>query len=214
MKLHSYWRSSAAFRVRIALGLKGLPFDTQPVHLTLGGGEQHGADYRALNPQELVPTLVAGEAVLTQSLAIIEYLEESYPEPALLPRSPVARARVRALALAIACEIHPLNNLRVLQYLGQSFGADEAAKATWYRHWLETGLAPLERQLAASAQTGRYCHGDQPGLADTCLVPQLYNARRYALDLAPYPTLLRIEAACLELPAFLAALPERQPDAP
>ncbi len=214
LKLHSYWRSSAAFRVRIALGLKGLPFDTLPVHLTRAGGEQHGADYRALNPQELVPTLVAGEAVLTQSLAIIEYLEESYPEPALLPRSAVARARVRALALAIACEIHPLNNLRVLQFLGEFFGADETAKATWYHHWLEAGLAPLERQLAASAQTGRCCHGDQPGLADACLVPQLYNARRYALDLAPYPTLLRIEAACLELPAFVAALPERQPDAP
>lgn len=213
LKLYSYWRSSAAYRVRIALGLKGLGFEGLPVHLTRAGGEQHSASYRALNPQALVPSLIDGDTVLTQSLAIIEYLEELHPEPALLPKGAAARARVRALAMAIACDIHPLNNLRVLQYLAEALGADERARGQWYRHWLAVGLAPLETSLAAAPETGRYCHGDQPGLADVCLVPQLYNARRYELDLTCYPTLTRIETACLELPAFAAAHPERQVDA-
>lgn len=213
VKLYSYWRSSAAYRVRIALGLKGLAYDTLPIHLTRGGGEQHSKAYRALNPEGLVPALVDGDDLLTQSLAIIEYLDERFPQPPLLPRGATARARVRSLALAVACEIHPLNNLRVLQYLGQHFGADEKARTKWYHHWLGLGLDALEKRLSTEGATGVFCHGAMPGLADVCLVPQLANARRYAFDLEPYPTLGRIEAACLALPAFAAAAPERQPDA-
>jgi maleylacetoacetate isomerase/maleylpyruvate isomerase len=213
LKLFGYWRSSAAYRVRIALALKGIAFENIPVHLTREGGEQHAAAYRALNAQGLVPTLVDGEQAITQSLAIIEYLEETHPMPPLLPQGAAARARVRSLALAVACDIHPLNNLRVLQYLGGQFGASDAAKGEWYRHWLALGLAALETRLARESATGAFCHGDMPTLADVCLVPQLYNARRYALDLAPYPSLVAIESRCLALPAFAAAVPEKQPDA-
>jgi len=212
MKTFGYFRSSAAYRLRIALNLKGFAVDHVPVHLRAGA--QHSPDYLALNPQGLVPVLVADDgAVLTQSLAIIEWLEETHPQPRLLPGTAAERARVRAIALAIACDIHPLNNLRVLKYLAGPLGIEEPARDTWYRHWCEIGLAALETQLAREGATGRYCHGDAPTLADVCLVPQLANARRVATDLTRYPTLLRIDAACNLLPAFADAAPARQPDA-
>lgn len=213
MKLYNYFRSSASFRVRIALGLKNLPYEYRAVHLTRGGGEQVAPDFRALNPQGLVPVLVDGGALLTQSLAILEYLDELHPDPPLLPKSAVERARVRALALSLACDVHPLNNLRVLSYLGSKLGATQEAKLEWYRHWVAQGLAPLEAQVAASPHTGRFCHGDTPSVADCCLVPQLFNARRFECELSSYPTLLAIEQRCNELPAFRDAAPDRQPDA-
>src|SRR5215472_504352 len=211
MKLYGYFRSSAAYRVRIALGLKGLAYDYAPIHLRRG--EQRSAAYRAINAQELVPTLEDDRGSFTQSLAIIEYLDERYPQPPLLPDMPEARARVRAIALAIACDIHPLDNLRVLQYLVRTLGASEDAKNAWYRHWIDVGLGALESQLTHDAATDTFCHGESPTLADICLVPQLANARRFGIPLEAYPCLLRIEAACNALPAFIAALPEKQPDA-
>jgi maleylacetoacetate isomerase len=211
--LHNYFRSSASYRVRIALHLKQLAYEYRAVHLTRGGGEQFASAFRALNAQTLVPVLEHGDERLTQSLAILEYLEELWPEPALLPPTPLERARVRALALSVACEIHPLNNLRVLHYLGDTLGAAKSAKDDWYRYWVSTGLAALERALADSPHTGKFCHGDAPTIADCCLVPQLFNARRFACDLSPYPTLLTVEQNCLALPAFRDAAPERQPDA-
>jgi maleylacetoacetate isomerase len=212
MNLYDYFRSSAAYRVRIALNLKGQAPERRFVHLR--SGAQRADDYLALNPQGLVPSLVtdAGD-VLTQSLAIIEWLDESYPQPPLLPAGAADRARVRALALAIACDIHPLNNLRVLNYLTSTLGATDAQKDGWYRYWCDVGFEALETQLAREAATGIFCHGAAPTLADICLVPQLANARRVHLDLAPYPTLLRIEAACSALPAFANAAPGKQPDA-
>ncbi len=213
MTLYSYWRSSAAWRVRIALALKALPHDIQPVHLLKDGGQQHQADYRRLNPQARVPTLLDGERVLTQSLAIIEYLDECYPEPALLPPTPRERARVRAMAQLVACDIHPVNNLRVLQRLEQQFGADGEAKTQWMHHWMRDGFDALEQMLADNPATGDFCEGDHPSLADLCLVPQLYNARRFQLDLAPWPEIRRIEENCLALPAFSDTAPEKQPDA-
>jgi maleylacetoacetate isomerase len=213
MKLHGYFRSSAAFRVRIALNLKGLDYELAVVHLTRNGGEQHSDAYRKLNPQQLVPTLEDGPLALTQSLAIIEYLEETRPAPRLLPAEPAQRARVRALALAIACDIHPLNNLRVLRRLKSQLGADEPARDEWYRHWIAVGFEALEATLARDAQTGRFCHGDAPTLADVCLVPQVFNARRYQSPLEGYPTILRIHDACMALEAFRRAAPEAQPDA-
>ena len=212
--LYGYWRSSAAYRVRIALNLKGLAYESKPVHLLRDGGEQHASAYRQLNPQQLIPCLVDGEHVVTQSVAIMEYLDETHPAPPLLPADPAGRARVRALALAVACDVHPLGNLRVLQYLEAQFGADEGARAEWSRHWIATGFDSIERLLADSAATGRYCHGDTPGLADACLVPQMYNARRWKLPLDNYPTIVRIADACNELEAFRCAAPEAQPDAP
>jgi maleylpyruvate isomerase len=211
MKLYSYFRSSAAYRARIALHLKGLPFDYAPVHLRKG--EQNEDAYRSLNRQQLIPTLIDGDAVVTQSLAIIEYLDETHPEPPLLPSTPAGRARVRAIALAICCDIHPLNNLRVLRYLVRTLNAGEEAKDAWYRHWIDTGLAALEGQLASDASTGKYCHGDAPTMADICLVPQLANARRANIPLDSYPTLLRIDANCRAQDAFARAAPDRQPDA-
>ncbi|KRG43625.1 maleylacetoacetate isomerase [Stenotrophomonas panacihumi] len=213
LQLYTYWRSSAAYRVRIGLNLKGLAHDLVPVHLVRDGGQQHAADYVALNPQHLVPTLRHGERVLTQSLAILEYLDEVFPQTPLLPTSAEARARVRALAQVVACDIHPLNNLRVMQYLERTVEADAARREEWTRHWMREGFAALETMLAGSPDTGRFCHGDTPGLADCCLVPQLYNAHRFGVDLAPYPTLQRIEQACLALPVFDRARPEQQPDA-
>jgi maleylpyruvate isomerase len=213
MQLYSYFRSSAAYRVRIALNLKGLSYDTRPVHLLKDGGQHLLPDYTRLNPLALIPTLVDGPAVLTQSLAIIEYLEETHPIPPLLPATPIARAQVRAVALSIACDIHPLNNLRVLRYLKRELGVPEEARDTWYRHWIQAGLQALEKMLAASPETGTYCHGGTPSLADICLVPQLFNARRLKCDLSAMPTLVRIDAACRALPAFERAAPERQPDA-
>ncbi|WP_183634934.1 maleylacetoacetate isomerase [Niveibacterium umoris] len=213
MKLYTYFRSSAAYRVRIALNLKGLTPEMVPVHLVRGGGEQRQPAFLALNPQGLVPALEDEGHVLTQSLAIIEYLDETHPVPPLLPGDPAGRARVRAIAQSIACEIHPLNNLRVLGYLTGTLGVTDAQKHAWCRHWVQTGFAALEARLATDPATGRYCHGEAPTLADCLLVPQLFNARRFEVDLAPYPTLCRIEAACLALDAFVAAAPERQADA-
>lgn len=213
MKLYGYFRSSAAYRVRIALNLKGLAYDQDFVHLTRGGGQQFDPNYLRLNPAGLVPTLVDGPAVLTQSLAIIEYLEEAHPEPPLLPVGPVDRARVRAIAYAVACEIHPVNNLRILDYLRSAFGADDAAVTAWFRHWVAATFAPLEAMLAGDPRTGRFCHGDRPGLADICFYAQALNNRRFGVDMEPYPTIRRIFDACAALPAFIAAAPENQPDA-
>ena len=210
MKLHGYFRSSAAFRVRIALNLKGIEAEQVFVHLRKG--EQKAAPYIGLNPHKLVPALEVDGGVLTQSLAIIEYLDETHPEPPLLPGNPLGRARVRSLALAVACDIHPLNNLRVLQHL-KAMGHSQAEGDGWYRHWIAVGLEGLEAQLAGDPQTGRFCHGDAASLADVCLVPQMTNARRFDCDVSGYPTLRRIEEACLAVPAFADALPERQPDA-
>jgi maleylacetoacetate isomerase len=212
VKLYDYFRSSAAYRVRIALSLKGIAPERAFVHLRRGA--QHAADYLGLNPQGLVPLIVTDDGTaLTQSLAIIEWLDETHPAPPLLPGAPAERARVRSLALAIACDIHPLNNLRVLKYLTGTLGATDAARDTWYAHWCEVGLRALETRLAREPATGRFCHDDMPTLADICLVPQLANARRVTLDLAQFPTLLRIESACVALPAFAAAAPANQPDA-
>ncbi|WP_199100577.1 maleylacetoacetate isomerase [Dyella sp. ASV21] len=212
--LYGYWRSSAAYRVRIALNLKGLAYESRPVHLVNNGGEQHAPDFKALNPQELVPCLVDGGRVLTQSMAIVEYLEETRPTPALLPADPAGRARVRALAQLVGCDVHPLGNLRVLQYLNAQFGLDDAAKAVWSRHWIGEGLQALESMLAGHVDTGRFCHGDTPTLADACLVPQIYNAVRWKLPLDDYPTIGRIYQACEALEAFQRAAPEAQADAP
>lgn len=212
--LYGYWRSSAAYRVRIALNLKGLAYENRPVHLVRDGGEQHQQAYRALNPQELVPCLVDGAQVLTQSMAIIEYLDETHPSLALLPPDPAGRARVRALAQLLACDVHPLGNLRVLQYLGNELHVDESVRGTWSRHWIGEGFRALEAMLANHPATGRFCHGDQPGLADACLVPQHYNAIRWKLPMEEFPTIRRIVEACQELDAFKRAVPEAQADAP
>jgi maleylacetoacetate isomerase len=213
MRLYDYYRSSAAYRVRIALNLKGVaPDERTYVHLRMGG--QRAQEYLAVNPQGLVPALALDVGqVLTQSLAIVEYLDETHPDPPLLPPTPAARARVRAIALQIACDIHPLDNLRVLNYLIGTMGASREQKDGWYRHWIDVGFAALERTLARDGATGRYCHGDAPTLADVCLVPQMANARRFDIDVSAYPTLVRIESACNALPAFAAAAPARQPDA-
>jgi maleylacetoacetate isomerase len=213
MILYSFFRSSAAYRVRIALNLKGLAYEQAPVHLTRGGGEQFAAAFRQLNAQSLVPVLEDGALALTQSLAIIEYLEETHPHPPLLPATPAERARVRSLALAIACEIHPLNNLRVLNYLTGPLGLSNDIRNTWYQYWIAGGLQALEARLSAERQTGDFCHGGAPGLADCCLVPQLANAYRFKCDVSPYPTLLKIEKNCQALGAFQRAAPDRQPDA-
>ncbi|UTW07526.1 maleylacetoacetate isomerase [Pseudomonas benzenivorans] len=211
LTLYSYWRSSAAYRVRIALNLKGLAYKQVPVHLVKDGGQQHAPEYQALNPQELVPLLVDGDCKIAQSLAILEYLEEAYPVPALLPPDPAVRAQVRALALHIACEVHPLNNLRVLQYLSAELGASDEAKNAWYRHWVGTGLAAVEQGLARF--DGRLSLGQRPGYLEACLIPQVYNARRFNCDLEAYPRLLAMVARCESLDAFKRAAPEAQPDA-
>jgi maleylacetoacetate isomerase len=213
VRLYDYFRSSAAYRVRIALNLKGVvPTERTFVHLRMGS--QRAQDYLALNPQGLVPALELDDGrVLTQSLAIIEYIEETHPTPPLLPADAEGRARVRAIALGIACEIHPLNNLRVLNYLTGTLGTTDAQRNGWYKYWIDVGFEALERQLERDDDTGTFCHGESVTLADVCLVPQLANARRFKVDVAPYPTLTRIEAACNALPAFAQAAPARQPDA-
>lgn len=213
MELYTYFRSSAAYRVRIALNLKGLKADYHYVHLVKDGGQQHKPEYLALNPQGLVPALVDHGQVLTQSLAIIEYLEETHPQPSLLPKDPLGRARVRALAQVVACDIHPLNNSRLLKYLERELHADETARNTWYRYWVVEGFTALEKLLAGNSRTGKFCHGDQPTLADICLVPQVFNAKRFEIDLAPFPTIRRIHDHCLMLKAFTDATPEKQADA-
>lgn len=210
MKLYTYFRSSAAFRVRIALNLKGLEYEPAFVHLPRG--EHRAQAYGSLNPQALLPTLEDGGRLLTQSLAILEYLEETHPAPALLPKDPFERARVRSLAMLVACEIHPLNNLRVLQHLKRVLGQNEEQVNAWYRHWIADGLARLEADLARPG-TGLYCHGNLPTLADCCLVPQVFNAQRYQCDTSAYPTVMRVFAACMQLAAFDRAQPAKQPDA-
>lgn len=211
MELYGYWRSSTAYRIRIALNLKGLEAEQHFVNLR--EGEQHGGAHRRLNPLGRVPVLVDGDITLTQSLAILEYLDERYPEPPLLPGDAADRARVRALSQIIGCDIHPMDNLSVLKYLQSEFDVDGEGKLRWYRHWVLKGFDALEAMLAEDTRTGRFCHGDRPGLADICLVPQVYNARRFECDLAPYPVITRIDAACNELEAFAHAAPEAQPDA-
>ncbi|MCP4327417.1 MAG: maleylacetoacetate isomerase [Alphaproteobacteria bacterium] len=212
MKLYTFYFSSASFRVRIALRLKGLEDD--PIFVNLRDGDQFEPGYLPLNPQQQVPTLDDGGVVITQSLAILEYLEEAYPEPALLPATPDERARVRSLALAIACDIHPLNNLRVLKYLTGEMGHDETERDQWYHHWIALGLSGVERILTLTAGTGRFCHGDSPTMADVCLVPQIFNAKRYDCPLQDYPTVMSIFDACMALEAFDAAQPLKQSDAP
>jgi len=212
MKLYGYFRSSAAFRVRIALNLKGLRYEQSFIHLRKN--EQRGAAYLELNPQGLVPTLEDDGELVTQSLAIIEYLDETTPEPALLPGHPVARARVRSLAMAIACDIHPIDNLRVLRYLAKPLGHGDKDVESWFNHWIEEGFDGIERILAEDGQAGEFCQGDRPTIADICLVPQVFNAQRYpSFDFAPYPKLMRIFANCMRLDAFERARPEKQPDA-
>ncbi len=213
MKLYTYFRSSAAYRVRIALNLKGLAYEAAPVHLTRSGGEQNQPGYRAVNPAGLIPALEDDGQVLTQSLAIIEYLDETHPTPPLLPGSAVDRARIRALAQTVACDIHPLNNLRILRYLSTELGASEEQKNTWYRHWIESGFTALESLLAHDPRTGAFCHGNTPTLADICLAPQIFNARRFACNLDAMPTICRIAAECEKLEAFTRAAPANQPDA-
>ncbi len=213
MKLHSYFRSSASYRVRIALNLKGLPYELVPVHLLKDGGEQHTESFRALNPDALVPILENEGVALTQSLAIIEYLEETYPTPALLATNAIDRAWQRSVALMIACDIHPINNLRILQYLTNDLHVSEEDKNKWYRHWCEQGLAAIERMLVNDVRVGRYCYGDSPSLADCFLIPQIANAKRLQCNLTDMPTLLRINDACLQLEAFIHASPAQQPDA-
>jgi len=214
LRLHTYWRSSAAYRVRIVLALKGLDYESVPRHLLRDGGEQRRPDYLALNPQGLVPALEHDGHVLTQSLAICEYLDERFPEPPLLPAGLHERATVRAMALAVACDIHPLNNLRVQQYLRDGLGQDEAAVSGWVRHWISEGFGALETLIGRHSSDGRHCFGGSVTLADACLVPQVYNARRAGLDLAPWPRLAAVATRLESLPEFAAARPEAQPDAP
>ena len=211
--LYNYFRSSASYRVRIALNLKGLPYEYVPVHLLKDGGQQLAPSFRALNPESLVPVLDDDGEVLTQSLAIIEYLEETRPEPPLLPHDVVERAYVRSIALAIACEIHPLNNLRVLRYLVKTLGASEDQKNAWYRHWVEQGLASIETRLAAERRSGRYALGDVVTLAEVFIVPQIFNAQRMDCKLDAVPTIMRIFDNCMQIPAFVDAQPSAQPDA-
>ena len=217
MKLYSYFRSSASYRVRIALNLKGLSYEVVPVHLLRNGGEQFAPEYRKLNPDALVPALlddsIESAPVLTQSLAIIEYLEEVHPAPPLLPQNAADRAYVRGIALSIACDIHPINNLRVLRYLVRELKVSEPDKDAWYRHWCEQGLASIEATLAKDARAGAFCYGDAPTMADCCLAPQIANAQRLNCDLSAMPVIMRINQNCLALDAFVNAAPAMQLDA-
>ena len=210
MKLYGFSRSSAAFRVRIALNLKGIAWEH--INISLPDGDQFGSDYTRVNPQGRGPTLIDGDNKLIQSMAILEYLDETHPEPAFLPAEPVARARVRGLADIIACDIHPLNNLAVLKFLGKEMGADkDAVNVTWYQHWIYEGFNALETMLSGDSATGTFAHGDAPGLVDICIVPQVFNAQRYECELGPYPTITRIFDACMKLDAFDSAQPSKQP---
>jgi maleylacetoacetate isomerase len=210
-KLHGYFRSSASYRTRIALNMKGLVYEQVSVHLARG--VQYTPEFSEINPQNLVPVLERDRQRLYQSLAIIEYLEETFPQPALLPTEPAARARVRSLALISGCEIHPLNNTRVLGYLTQTLKLSDQQKEDWYRHWVTVGFAALEKRLASERETGRFSHGDTPGFADIFLVPQVANANRFKVDLQPFPTIRRINENCLAVDAFIKAMPQNQPDA-
>ncbi|MGE5217276.1 MAG: maleylacetoacetate isomerase [Chloroflexota bacterium] len=213
MKLYTFFRSSASYRVRIALNIKGLTYEQVPIHLRRGGGEQLGAAYKAINPQALVPALEDNGKILTQSLAIIEYLEETHPTPPLLPTGPADKALVRGMAMVIACEVHPIQNLRVLNYVKARYNQTDAQINDWAQHWIDLGLSALEQMIAAQPKRGKFCFGEMPTLADICLIPQLGNARRYGCDISKHPTILQIEKSCLALPAFAAAAPEKQPDA-
>jgi len=213
MKLYTFFRSSASYRVRIALNLKGLSYEQAPIHLRKGGGEQFSAAYKALNPQALVPTLEDNGKVITQSLAIIEYLEEKHPKPALLPGDPADKAIVRSMALIIACEVHPIQNLRVLNYVKSNYDQTDEQVNRWAQHWIDLGLSALEQSIVGHSKGGKFCFGNTPTLADICLVPQLGNARRYGCDLSQYSTILSIEKNCMALSAFANAAPEKQPDA-
>lgn len=213
MKLYTFFRSSASYRVRIALNLKGLTYEQAPIHLRRGGGEQLSAAYKAINPQALVPTLEDNGKVLTQSLAIIEYLEETHPNPPLLPKDPADKALVRSMAMVIACEVHPIQNLRVLNYVKKEYNQTDEQVNRWAQQWIDLGLSALEQMIVAQSKPVKYCFGAAPTLADICLVPQLGNARRYGCDLAKYPTILAVEKNCNALPAFADAAPEKQPDA-
>ena len=214
MKLYHYFRSSASYRVRIALNFKGIPWETALVDLRAPASAQHTREFRALNPQGLIPVVADGASVITQSLAIIEYLEETHPQPPLLPRAPAERAQVRALALAVACDIHPLGNLRVLNYLRANFAADERVVNAWAAEWIGSGFAALEERVKQTSGDGRHMFGSAVTLADLCIVPQMYNARRYQVDVRPYARLGAICAHLESLPAFAQAAPEAQPDAP
>jgi maleylacetoacetate isomerase/maleylpyruvate isomerase len=212
-KLYSFWRSSAAFRVRIALNLKGMNYETIPVHLGKNGGEQSSDAYSSKNPNRLVPLYESGNTTIHQSLAIIEYLEEMQPEPTLLPKTAIDRAWVRSIAMDISSDIHPINNLRVLRYLIKKLGLSKEAKDEWYEHWIKVGLASLEKQLSTDSRVGKFAYGDLPGLIDVCLVPQLFNALSAKVDVSSYPTLMRIFHQCMQLPAFINASWEKQIDA-
>jgi len=211
MKLYGYWRSTAAYRVRIALHLKDISFESISVHLVKGGGEQHGSEYSELNPNHLVPTLVEGDFSLNQSLAIIDYLEQTNAKQALYPNDARAKAKVQALSLDIACEVHPLNNLRVQQYLANSLKVSDEAKQRWLEYWMTIGFTAIETQLNSSA--GQYCFDDTVTVADICLVAQVYNAHRFNVDMGAYPVINRVVENCNKLPAFIKALPENQDDA-
>ncbi|MFP3556987.1 maleylacetoacetate isomerase [Paraburkholderia sp. SIMBA_049] len=213
MKLYNYFRSTSSYRVRIACNLKGLPYEYVPVHLNRNGGEQFAADFSSLNPQQLVPLLIDGTSLISQSLAIIEYLEECYPDVALLPSPSIDKVRVRQLSQYIACEMHPLNNLRVLKYLTGPLQLSAEQRQAWTVHWLTRGLEALERELDGRAARGKFCFGNTPTMADCCLVPQLYSARRFGVDVEAYPALRAIDAECHTLDAFQSAHPDRQPDA-
>ncbi|CAH2904330.1 MAG: Maleylacetoacetate isomerase (EC @ Glutathione S-transferase, zeta (EC [uncultured Paraburkholderia sp.] len=213
MRLLNYFRSSASYRVWIACNLKGLPYEYVAIHLNRNGGEQFGPEFSELNPQQLVPLLQDGGPLIAQSIAILEYLEERYPDVPLLPRDIMARAHVRQIAQYIACDVHPLNNLRVLKFLTGRLHLSEDQKNAWIVHWLETGLSTIENQLNQSSTRGAFCMGDTPTIADCCLVPQMFSARRFGIDIERYPTLFAIEKNCNEMAAFQLAQPTLQPDA-
>jgi len=213
MKLYTFFRSSASYRVRIALNLKAIGCEQAPIHLRRGGGEQLMPAYTAINPQALVPALEDNGRVLTQSLAIIEYLDETHANPPLLPKEPADRALVRSMAMVIACEVHPIQNLRVLQYVKATYNQTDEQVNKWAQHWIDLGLAALQEMIVAQPKRDKFCFGAVPTLADICLVPQLGNARRYGCDLAKYPAILEIEKNCNAIPAFADAAPEKQPDA-
>ncbi len=211
--LYSYFRSSAAFRIRIALNIKAIDYQIHPIHLTKDGGQQHHSQYLKLNCQGLVPALAIDDLIISQSSAIFEYLEESYPRPSMLPDSAIDRAYVRSLAQIIACDIHPLNNLRTLQYLQKNCNIDDNNKQCWYRHWIQQGFTAFEQRLQENDNKGLFCFGYTPGLADAFLIPQVYNALRFNIDMLPYPLIKSIYDNCMPQTAFANAAPENQPDA-